>query len=178
MKNEYRRYFINLRKNIPQDTKTMWDKMIFEKLIATSFYKNAASIFIYLSTKDEVSTKKIIKKALEDRKRVYVPKIIEKNIMKACLINNQNDLIDGKFSIKTSKLNDFLENPDLSLVPGLSFDLKKNRLGYGGGYYDYFLANNKSTYIGLFYSCQKANKLDTNSFDKKLTYILTEKDLF
>ena len=65
------------------------------------------------------------------------------------------------------------------MVPLLAFDKSKNRLGYGKGYYDKFLRKNrKAISIGVAFSFQKYNKINTSSLDQKLKYILTEKGIF
>lgn len=178
MKKDLRRYFINNRKKIPKTDKKNWDEKIKNKLISSDYYKNAKSIFIYYSTEDEIDTKKIIKQAFLDKKEVYIPKIIGKHQMKAVLLRSFDDLIDGAYKIKTSKLEKSLEKIDLTIVPGLSFDKNKYRLGYGGGYYDYYIKNHKSFYIGLFYQINKSFKLNLDNFDQKLDLIITDKNIF
>ncbi|WP_058990135.1 5-formyltetrahydrofolate cyclo-ligase [Anaerococcus rubeinfantis] len=178
MKNELRRYFINNRKKISKDNKKIWDKKIKEKVIESDFYKNAKSIFIYYSTDDEIDTKEIIKKAFLDKKEVYIPKIIGKHQMKAVLLRSFDDLVNGKYKIKTSKLEITKEKINLTIVPGLSFDENKYRLGYGGGFYDNYIKNHKSFYIGLFYQINKSYKLNFDHFDQKLDLIITDKKIF
>ena len=63
----------------------------------------------------------------------------------------------------------------------VAFDKKLNRLGYGGGYYDRFLEKCEKMRIikiGLALACQEVKKLPSNSFDKKMDFILTEKKLY
>ncbi len=71
--------------------------------------------------------------------------------------------------------------PDLMLVPLLAYDLKLNRLGYGGGFYDRYIEKiekkKKIFKIGLAFSFQRINRVPTNKFDKKLDMIITEKGL-
>ena len=72
--------------------------------------------------------------------------------------------------------------PDIILLPLLAFDKKKNRLGYGKGFYDKFLnahAKLKKNIltVGIAFSFQKYHKLPVNHNDFKLDYILTEKGL-
>ncbi|MFR2610696.1 5-formyltetrahydrofolate cyclo-ligase [Anaerococcus obesiensis] len=178
MKKELRRYFINNRKKIPKIDKKIWDEKIKNKLISSDYYKSAKSIFIYYSTEDEIDTKKIIKQAFLDKKEVYIPKIIKKSEMIPVLLTSFDDLIDGAYKIKTSKLEKSLEKIDLTIVPGLSFDENKFRLGYGGGFYDYYIKNHKSFYIGLFYQINKSYKLNFDNFDQKLNLIITDKKIF
>ena len=70
--------------------------------------------------------------------------------------------------------------PDIVLVPLLAFDHKRNRLGYGKGFYDRYLhklikLNNKIETIGLAFSFQKYKKIPISRFDFKLNNIFTEK---
>ena len=71
--------------------------------------------------------------------------------------------------------------PDIILLPLLVFDKKKNRIGYGKGYYDKFLnkfnKKKKIVTIGVAFSFQKYHKLPINSKDYKLDYIITEKGI-
>ena len=69
--------------------------------------------------------------------------------------------------------------PDILLVPIVAFDQSRNRIGYGGGFYDRYLRKiskiKKCLTIGLAFSHQKVNKIKIGKFDKKLDLILTEK---
>ena len=72
--------------------------------------------------------------------------------------------------------------PDIIFVPILAFDNKKNRLGYGKGFYDKFLnecikINKKSLTIGVAFSFQKYNNLPINKKDVRLDYIITDKGI-
>ena len=73
--------------------------------------------------------------------------------------------------------------PNIILVPLLAYDNQKNRLGYGGGFYDRYLKkylkNNKNILtIGIAFSFQKYHKLPVDKNDVRLNYILTEKGIF
>ena len=69
--------------------------------------------------------------------------------------------------------------PDILFVPIVAFDKYRNRIGYGGGFYDRYLEKisriKKCVTIGLAFSHQKVNKIKIENFDKKLDLILTEK---
>ena len=69
--------------------------------------------------------------------------------------------------------------PDIILVPLVAFDNRLYRIGYGGGYYDRYIAklsNKKNLFkIGIAHSCQKINRVPANKYDKKLDIIITEK---
>ena len=71
--------------------------------------------------------------------------------------------------------------PDVLLIPLVAFDKNLNRLGYGGGYYDRLiekLSKKKNIIkIGLAFSIQEIDKVPTNMYDKKLDYIVTNKNI-
>ena len=71
--------------------------------------------------------------------------------------------------------------PDILLVPLVAYDNHLNRLGYGGGFYDRYIEKiervKKIIKIGLAFSYQKIKKVPTNKFDKKLDFIITEKEI-
>ncbi len=69
--------------------------------------------------------------------------------------------------------------PDIMFVPIVAFDKYRNRIGYGGGFYDRYLEKisqiKKCITIGLAFSFQKVNKINVEKFDRKLDLIFTEK---
>jgi len=71
--------------------------------------------------------------------------------------------------------------PDILLVPLVSYDNDFNRLGYGGGFYDRYIEKiekiKKVIKIGLSFSCQKLKNIPINQYDKKLDFIVTEKEI-
>ena len=84
----------------------------------------------------------------------------------------------NKYGIPEPKKN-FLVYPDVVLVPLLAFDKRMYRLGYGGGFYDRYIAKlskrKNSLFIGLAYSFQKIIRVPNNKYDMKLDSIITEK---
>ena len=70
--------------------------------------------------------------------------------------------------------------PGILLVPLVAFDRNLNRLGYGGGYYDRYISKFKNDKmiikIGIGFSIQKVKSIPINGFDKKMDYIITEKE--
>jgi 5-formyltetrahydrofolate cyclo-ligase len=67
------------------------------------------------------------------------------------------------------------------LVPLVGYDNNLNRLGYGGGFYDRYIEKiekiKKVIKIGLAFSYQNLKKIPTNQHDKRLDFIITEKEI-
>ena len=177
MKSEFRRFFLNLRREMDQSSIKENSKKIIENLLETDLYKNSQTIFVYLSKNKEVDTRDFIKTAISDGKKIYVPKIIDHKMLAAKLYN-LGDLETGAFDIPTSKKLEFIKNPDLTICPGLTFDDEKNRLGYGGGFYDKFLGENDTTKVGLMISDFRSIKIPDDPWDIKMDYIITEDKIF
>lgn len=177
MKSEFRRFFLNLRREMDEYTIKEKSNQIINNLLKSDLYKNASSIFVYVSKNKEVDTRDFIEKALADGKKIYVPKIKSREII-AVKLNDISELEVGRFDIPTSMSEDSITNPDLTICPGLSFDDGKNRLGFGGGYYDRFLAKNQGIKIGLMISEFASSKIPTDSWDIKMDYVITEDEIF
>lgn len=178
-KKQIRKFILNQRYSIDPKIKKIWDKEIEEKLILTKQFKDATTIFIYVSFNSEVSTRHIIKLALHKGKRVCVPKVDKSNkIMDAYYINHIKDLKKGVYGILEPKdqcIKACNEDIDLIVCPGLAFDKFGNRIGYGGGYYDKFIGSTKKKIIsiGLAYKFQIIDNVYSNEKDKRINYIIT-----
>ena len=85
-------------------------------------------------------------------------------------------LIQGKYGIMTPSIKIYT-TPKILIVPMLAFDKNKDRLGYGGGYYDRTISflekNSKILKFGVAFDEQEIKKVPTMSFDKKMDLILT-----
>lgn len=120
------------------------DKAICLSILSLPVYRNASCIFCYVSTVKEVDTHPIIQDAWTSGKRIAVPRCISEGIMEAFEIRSWEDLTNGKYQIPEPKAHCALVTPpeiDFAILPCLSCDRKKNRLGHGGGYYDRYLMN-------------------------------------
>ncbi len=147
-------------------------------------YKKRIYIFgCYYPSSFEVNILKLFEIDKFKNFRVYLPVISKKNLMKFCLWKNKDVLQINKFGMLEPLKPSKYSIPNIILVPLLAFDNKKNRLGYGGGFYDRYLKrykkkNKNILTIGIAFSFQKYHKLPTNNNDVKLNYILTEKGIF
>lgn len=181
-KKDLRNIIMDKRQMVEVDNKKLWDKKIKEQLLNSEEYKNAKTIFIYVNMSDEVNTIEIIKFMLKDGKQVAVPKVITGlKSMEALEIKNFSDLSEsGVFGIlePTMEAKNISNKIDISIVPGLAFDCKKRRLGYGGGFYDKFFEKYpNSTKIALCYEYQILDEIEVETFDKEMDIIITEEKI-
>ncbi|SCJ98257.1 5-formyltetrahydrofolate cyclo-ligase family protein [uncultured Clostridium sp.] len=178
-----RKEIAELRNNLKLEDKKILDKKVFDLLIKSDFYKKSKRIFIYVSYKNEVDTKEIIYYSLKNGKTIYVPKInIEDKTMKAIRIHSLNELYVNKYGIlepnivdKSCSELDF----DLIIIPGIAFDMKGNRIGYGGGYYDKYLSGLecKIDKVALAYEFQVIDNIVIEKHDIKVDCVITDKQL-
>lgn len=146
--------------------------------MATDSWQRACTIALYASIQGEVETKALLNKALREGKRVSLPRVLGKGKMVFCPISAETLLTRGPFGIPEPPSTDTIPGnslPDLILVPGLAFDRLGYRLGYGGGYYDRFLASvGLCERIGLTFADNLVAKLPHDPWDERMTSLCTE----
>ncbi len=177
MKNQLRKKYIEIRKNIKN--KQEKSEIILKKLLSSDFYKEAVGVMIYISTEDEVNTFPLIEKIVEDGKMLFAPKCIAKGEMDAWRFFDVADLVPDKFGILAPKKNNVCTTScfDLIIVPGVVFSESLHRIGYGGGYYDRFLEDSGVVTCGLFFEKQKG-EFTPDTHDIPLDFIITEEKIY
>ena len=150
--------------------------VLAERLYGTPQYQNAASLYAYLSFNQEVRTRPIIERAWADGKRVAVPKILGRE-MAFLWLESFDGLVESDFGIPEPAADGpQADDPSaLVLVPGLAFDRRGPRVGYGGGYYDRFLEREPGhPLIALCYDFQVVGRLAEESHDIPVHLVLTD----
>lgn len=152
-----------------------------ELLLQVEEFQRANNLFCYVSYRSELETHAIIKECLAQGYKISVPLTLPGQGLEAYEIADPvHDLAPGYCSIpepivaRTKKSDP--GSIDVVLLPGSVFDLKGGRLGYGGGYYDRFLAQNapKALRIGLAFEFQVVDLVPTMAHDQPLDYLVTE----
>ena len=174
-----------IRKEILAKRNILSDKDINKKsdLIIknlASYIENVQNIMIFMDMKTEVKITKLL--GLYPKKNFFISKITNsKNREMKINKYNKNELILHKFGYYESSSNDFYDEEilDVVIVPALAFDSKKNRIGFGGGYYDTFLEkvrkkNNKALFIGVCYDFQIIDSVPTEKHDVTLDFVVSE----
>ena len=151
------------------------DAKILKGIFENYYFRNARSIFVYVSTDKEPDTLKLIDAALEDGKAVYVPKCEKKPYMKAVRINSRDELKPGFYGIPEPVSDEgFDGNIDIAIVPCLAASSDGRRLGHGGGYYDCFL-NRRIIYKICICRKELINEnLPTDAFDVMMDEVITD----
>lgn len=182
---------------IRKEVKTLISKMsesekcyeseeITKKLVNTKEWKDALSVMLFISLKDEPDTEFLIKKALKENKRVIVPYCIDDTgkMGIAEIKDIEKDLVPGKYGIKEPneniRDNFFISDLRLIVCPGVAFGSDCSRLGRGKAYYDRFLKNleGKISKIGIGFTCQRREEpIPFDYHDIVMNMIVTPKDI-
>lgn len=141
---------------------------------AHPLYMSAKTIYGYLSYNQEVRTVPMLEQAINDGKKVAVPKVFGDE-MKFIYLDDLTRVEKGYAGIP-EPIQDGPEADDptaLVLMPGLAFDPQGHRIGYGGGFYDKFLAGEPAhPTLALCYDFQMVDYLETEEFDVPVDFVL------
>lgn len=178
-KKSLRKEMLRMRASLTDTEKTKAEVLLQEKLFGHLWFYQAQNVLIYVSYDSEMDTYSIIQEAFRQSKNVYVPKVLGKE-MQFYQILSLDDLVEGYKGILEPKDGTQLfqaiperEEDTLMIMPGVAFDCFRNRIGYGGGYYDRYLANKPYLHtIAIGYACQMVDKIDAEATDIKPGQIL------
>ena len=155
---------------------------IIEQLARLPEYAASQCVMLYWSCHNEVNTHDLVRQALEDGKKVVLPKCEMENgeILPYEVKDLARDLEMGCFGIqepgeRTRELTD-LSEIDVCVVPGIAFDGNGNRIGRGLGYYDRFLRRleARTETIGVGYAFQIVNRIYPTDNDTSIDKVVTE----
>ena len=140
--------------------------------------KKKLNLSSYYPSFNEVNTLKLFETNFINKVNIFLPVIGKENSMHFYKWEKNNVLKINQFGMVEPALLIDKKIPDIMLLPLLAFDNDKNRLGYGGGFYDRYLKKHKEIItIGVAFSFQKYKKIPTTINDIKLNYILTDKGI-
>lgn len=153
-----------------------------QNLLSLPQFQKADTVFIYLSFNKEIDTRSIIEVAWHKQKRVLVPVCRKED--KSLLLSELKCFTEigrGTWNIPEPK-KEYIrpiprEQVSLAIIPGLAFDLRGSRLGYGAGYYDRFLPQlpPECPLIALAYDFQVIEHIPCEPHDVPVNIIVTEK---
>ena len=177
-KSKLRSKILNLRK------KNSHKKLSLDPYRIFRFFKtnkiNFKNVGGYYPCNHEIDDIDILNFLRKKKAKISLPIIRENNEMDFFEWKNKDPLKINKYGIVEPVLKKKIY-PDLIFVPLVAYDDNLNRLGYGGGFYDRYLAKiakiKKIFKIGLGFSYQEIKKIPINKHDKKLDLIITEKKI-
>ncbi len=173
-KESLRNRLLETRDNTSFDLLKIASEKIQKKIKKIYAFKNAQKIGAYYPIGSEIFTQDIIQELISQGKEVFLPKVTGET-MEFRKIIDFSSLEHGNFDIMEPKENCPVEkNLDIILVPTVGIDLGGVRLGYGHGFYDKYLAENKTTTISLTLEKQIIKNIPKSDHDILIDWILTE----
>ena len=179
-KKDIRSQYIKKRDALSQEEVNVKSDKILYQLFNMTEYKDAKYILLYADYHNEVATNKIFEDARQRGKKIYFPKVFGQE-MEFYSVDSLEELRFGYKGIREPQENPikrfFYKKQDttIMIVPGVAFDMKGYRVGYGKGYYDKYLSEKKmiSTFA-LAYTFQILEHVPSDAHDIKMDKIITE----
>ena len=187
-KSRIRKETLDVRDALSGADRAVLDRMIRERLFALPEWKAAESILIYLSFGSEADTWAIVDEALASGKKVYCPRITDRDKSEMVFVRlaDRTDVEKNAMGICEPAGDEvFAHDGDaLMILPGVAFSTSHERIGYGGGYYDRYLASHDVRHcLAVCYECQIGEFTDdegpvTDILDVRPHIMITEKRLY
>ena len=178
IKNELRAKMREMRRSLTADEVNEKSAVIARSLLNISAVKDAKTVCVYISAFKEPDTRGIIDALLSSGKRVAVPVTDEENVtLSLSYIDNASELARGAYGIYEPTVIRRADENDIDVIvtPGLAFDTRGGRIGFGKGYYDRLFEKTDALRIALCYDFQLLEKIPTEPHDAPMDIIVTEK---
>ena len=182
-KSDFRRKIIEERDKLSPEEIQEKSSRISENLYSIAVYREAEVVMFFITFGSEVDTRAMIEETIRKGKTALAPKALPKTreLIPSQILDWDRDLVPGAYNIpepREDKLRPFVpEKIDLLLVPGVAFDQKGNRLGYGGGYYDRFfsLLKPETPLVALVFDLQIQPEIPVDEWDRRVDCVVTDK---
>jgi 5-formyltetrahydrofolate cyclo-ligase len=184
-KKTIRKTKLKLREQLAKEDIYNKSRVITQRLIETDRFVSSNVIMCYINFKNEVDTNLIIKCCMDMGKTVALPRVTAeqqdlKVITPYIISDAKNDLGKGSYGIfepipsKTLKIDSC--DIDLVIVPGVAFDFRKYRIGYGAGFYDRFLKTTRPDClkVGFSFEIQIIDNIPCGVYDIPMDMVITE----
>lgn len=184
-KKDWREFMIKELAQLDENQRKDISKKLQEVLFQSKLWKKAETIGLYLSFKTEWDTRNIVQEAFKQGKNVAIPKTIpDKRRLDFYQITGYSQVEkvqSGNFTIEEPIIEEAIyldkNKIDLIIVPGLIFSKDGYRIGFGGGYYDRFLADFNNETVSLVSLKQLRDSIPTNKYDIPVKHIIAEEGL-
>ncbi|MCC8127828.1 MAG: 5-formyltetrahydrofolate cyclo-ligase [Clostridiales bacterium] len=178
-KKDLRRQMKVQRAALLAEQKELWDRQIYDNVCSLDLVSKSRIVYCYLSFGSEIDTSGLVRTFLDSSKTVAVPRVTGREIH-FYQIGALSDVSPGYRGIlEPVETCPPAENPDaLVILPGLAFTRAGDRLGYGGGYYDRFLAGEPDhPTLALAYPFQILDSSPREADDRRADWIMTPDEL-
>ena len=184
IKRTLRKEKLKWRGSLSDQEARRWSELIAEAVRNLSEYRDAKTILFYVSAKpNEVDTHALIREALDSGVRTLVPVTdFDRNKLTISELMAMDELERVRFGLLEPRADSIRPvDPhctDIIVVPGVAFDMKCRRVGFGGGYYDRLLSEYDAFSIALGYEGQIVERVPTGEYDMPVDTIVTESRIY
>jgi 5-formyltetrahydrofolate cyclo-ligase len=168
------------RDAITRQERFLWSRAIQARALGLPAYRVSYAVALYSALPNEVGTERILDDALTAGRKVFYPRTSVAGIPDFIRVTTSEELRAGPYGVREPAGLERLSEADRSgllvFVPGVAFDAAGNRLGRGKGWYDRMLAwlDDKAVLVALAYECQVVEEVPTETWDRRVHYIVTE----
>lgn len=185
-KKDFRKRIRALRRDLPPERRGYDSLFAQGRILALPEWRNARSAALYVSLPEEMSSDALLDDAWAAGREVWLPRVVpdRPRVMEFVRCAGREDLVPGHYGIMEPRADlpgclpgDPAFAPDFVLVPGVAFDRRGVRLGFGGGYYDTFLERAAgATRAAICHAFQVADSVPADAWDQRVSVICTEEE--
>ena len=182
-KGQLRKLALSKRNSVDEACRISASEKTAERLLALDVVKKARLIMCYRSFRSEFPTDGIIAALENCGKKLCYPVCGKQGIMQAWHPVDKDGWKPGMMGlcepdVEKSELI-APEDIDLVICPMVGFDVKRRRLGYGGGYYDRYLPQCKKAFVfGIAFEAQRMDEVACDEHDISMDLIITEEKIY
>ncbi len=177
-KRTLRQRIVGLRDAIDPSIRGHYSAMVADLVATLPEWERALRVHVFASFGSELDTRPIITGAIEAGKILVLPVVVrDRHELEHAVITGLDDLEPGYMGIPEPAARCPRVDPsrlDMVIVPGVAFDDRGGRLGYGGGYYDRFLFTCHAPRVAVCFGVQMVGTVPTGEHDLPVHVIVTE----
>ena len=180
-----RRAVLLRRDALPEGERALLSARIVAAILDRPAYQNADTVLAYASFGTELQTDELLRRVLDDGRALVLPRVERDGLGLYVVRDLARDLSPGTWGIREPE-------PDrcppadpggvgFALIPGVAFDRRARRLGYGGGFYDRLLACGLSEGTPLVsgaFEVQIVDEVPTDPHDAPVDFVVTERNIY
>lgn len=174
-----REKMLNRRAGIPHEQKVAWDAAINRRLSQFIETHKPGVVHSFLPMKEEVNIMTTVESLYASGVKIVCPKALSGGILEHYELVDIDKMCKGVYGTRYPAGGMlYAGDMDIIIVPGLGFDTNKNRVGYGGGYYDRFLRkHNESLKVAVAYPFQIQDNIPIDKYDVPVDLVFTPEAL-
>lgn len=180
MKKSLRKKLLSIRKEISEENLEIKSKKIFENIIKSEILNNKKNVMVYMDFRNEVKTLELIKYLFENNYNVILPRVnFKTGFLDLFHVSSLDSMVLSSYGIlePTPEKSEYasVKDIDLIFVPGVGFDKRFYRIGYGGGYYDKLLPETENCiFCALAFDEQMLDEVAKDDYDVQMDMIITD----